>query len=198
MMPPHARFDAPHHHHHHHHTDTRRILTLAVGLTLLYAIVEALGGWLSGSLALLSDAGHMLTDSLALGLAAVAAWMAKRPASSRLSYGLGRLETLAALFNALLMMVLVVAVSAAAIARLLDPPPVQGAMVTWIALIGLIVNLVVARLLLGGRGNVNVRAALLHVMGDLLGSVAALISGLVILIPDGPRSILFWPSSSSY
>jgi len=164
-----------------HRPDSRRLLTLAVGLTLGYAIVEAAGGWLSGSLALLSDAGHMLTDSMALGLAALAAWMARRPPSPRHSYGLGRLETLAALFNALLMLALLTALSAAVIGRLLDPPPVRGGIVTWVALIGLFVNIAVAWLLMGGRGNLNVRAALLHVMGDLLGSVAALVSGVVIL-----------------
>ncbi len=164
-----------------HRPDSRRLLTLAVGLTLGYAIVEAAGGWLSGSLALLSDAGHMLTDSTALGLAALAAWMARRPPSPRHSYGLGRLETLAALFNALLMLALLTALSAAVVGRLLDPPPVRGGIVTWVALIGLFVNIAVAWLLMGGRGNLNVRAALLHVMGDLLGSVAALVSGVVIL-----------------
>jgi len=164
-----------------HRPDSQRLLTLAVGLTLSYAGVEAVGGWLSGSLALLGDAGHMLTDSTALGLAALAAWMARRPPSPRHSYGLGRMETLAALSNALLMVALVTAISAAAVGRLLDPPPVRGGIVTWVALIGLFVNIAAAWLLMGGRGNVNVRAALLHVMGDLLGSVAALVSGVVIL-----------------
>ena len=165
----------------HHHSDSPRVLTLAVVLTLGYALVEVVAGWLSGSLALLSDAGHMVTDSTALGLAALAAWMAQRPPSARHSYGLGRLETLAALFNALLMVALVTAVSAAAVKRLLHPPPVQGEIVTWVALVGLLVNILVARLLMGGRDNINVRAALLHVLGDLLGSVAALVSGVVIL-----------------
>ena len=103
--------------------DSQRLLTLAVGLTLGYAGVEAVGGWYSGSLALLSDAGHMLSDSAALGLAALAAWMARRPPSPLHSYGLGRLETLAALFNGLLMVALVTAVSAAAA----GVPPASGA-----------------------------------------------------------------------
>jgi cobalt-zinc-cadmium efflux system protein len=156
------------------------VLTLAVGITLGFALVEVVAGWLSGSLALLSDAGHMVTDSTALALAALAAWMARRPPSARHTYGLGRLETLAALFNALLMVALVSAVSAAAVKRLHAPPPVQGEIVIWVALAGLLVNLLVARLLMGGRDNINVRAALLHVMGDLLGSIAALVSGVVI------------------
>lgn len=173
-----------HEHTHSHHPsqrDSGRILLLALGLTLGFAVVEALGSWLSGSLALLSDAGHMLTDSTALGLAAFAAWMARRPPSRKHSYGFGRVETLAALFNALLMIALVTVVSVAAVRRLQQPPVVHGGIVTWIALIGLLVNLIAAWLLMGGRENLNVRAALLHVMGDLLGSVAALISGVVIL-----------------
>jgi cobalt-zinc-cadmium efflux system protein len=169
------------HAHEHHHSDSRRLLTFAVGLTLGFALVEVVAGWLSGSLALLSDAGHMVTDSTALALAAWAAWMARRPPSARHSYGLGRLETLAALFNALLMVALVSVVSAAAVQRLLEPPQVHGEIVTWVALVGLLVNILVARLLMGGRNNINVRAALLHVLGDLLGSIAALVSGVVIL-----------------
>lgn len=180
-MHDHGHPHADHHQGHPHGTDSRRILTLALAVTLSYAVVEAVGGWLAGSLALLSDAGHMLTDSLALGLAAVAAWLARRPPSRRHSYGLGRVETLAALFNALLMVVLVSAVTAAAVQRLTEPPEVDGGLVIWIALAGLLVNLAVAWLLMGGRHNINVRGALLHVMGDLLGSVAALASGLVIL-----------------
>lgn len=137
--------------------DSRRLLTLALGLTLVYAAVEAVGGWLAGSLALLGDAGHMLTDSTALGLAALAAWISRRPPSHRHSYGLGRAETLAALVNAVLMVALVTAVSTAAVGRLLDPPPVRGGLVTGIAAIGLLVNLAVAWLLMGARENINVR-----------------------------------------
>jgi cobalt-zinc-cadmium efflux system protein len=172
------------HAHDHHKADSRRVLSLALALTLGFAIVEATAGWLSGSLALLSDAGHMLTDSTSLGLAALAAWMARRPPSRRHSYGLGRTETLAALVNALLMVALVSAVGALAVERLLQPEPVHGGIVTWVALTGLLVNVGVAWLLMGSRGNLNVRAALLHVMGDLLGSIVALVSGVVILYTD--------------
>ena len=161
--------------------DSKRVLTLAVGLTLGYALVELTGGLLAGSLALISDAGHMVTDSLALGMAAIAAWLARRPPSRRHSYGLGRIETLAAFVNALIMIGIVVAVTGFAVRRLLEPPSVDGGIVTWVALIGLLINLAVAWLLMGGRRNVNVKAALLHVLGDLLGSVAALVSGVVIL-----------------
>lgn len=162
-------------------TDSKRVLTFAVGLTLGFAVVELIGGLLAGSLALISDAGHMVTDSLALGMAAIAAWLARRPPSRRHTYGLGRIETLAAFVNALIMIGIVIAVTGFAVRRLLAPPSVDGGIVTWVALIGLLINLAVAWLLMGGRRNVNVKAALLHVLGDLLGSVAALVSGIVIL-----------------
>ncbi len=168
-------------HPHHERGGSSRALALALTLTLGYSAVEAISGWAAGSLALLSDAGHMLTDSASLGLAAVAAWLAKRPPSYRHSYGLGRAETLAALFNALLMVVVVAAITAAAVGRFLNPTPVHGGLVTLVALIGLGVNLGAAWLLIGGRPNINVRGALIHVLGDLLGSVAALVSGMVIL-----------------
>ncbi|MCU0833563.1 MAG: cation diffusion facilitator family transporter [Chromatiaceae bacterium] len=185
----------PHRHGHAPDGDSRRRLTLALAVTLGFALVEAVGGWLAGSLALLSDAGHMLVDSLALGLAALAAWVARRPPSRRHSYGLGRVETLAALINAVLLVGLVTAVSVAAVQRLLAPTEVRGDLVTWIAAAGLLVNIAVAWLLMGGRHNLNVRAALLHVIGDLLGSVGALIAGLVILTtgwtPIDPMLSLF-------
>jgi cobalt-zinc-cadmium efflux system protein len=169
------------HHAHHHGSASRRALLLALGLTLGYSGVEALAGWWSGSLALLGDAAHMLTDSLALGLAAGAALMATRPPSLRHSYGYGRLETLAALVNALIMIALVAAICAEAVDRILSPRPVVGEAVAGVAIAGLVVNLIAAWLLSSGKENLNVRAALLHVMGDLLGSVAALVSGIVIV-----------------
>jgi cobalt-zinc-cadmium efflux system protein len=172
---------ADHHHGHSHAASSRRLLLIALTLTLGYSGVEAAVGWWAGSLALLGDAGHMLTDSLALGLAAGAAALALRPPSRRHSYGYGRAETLAALLNALLMVVLVAAVSAEAIQRFMAPQPVRGGAVTGVALVGLVVNVVAAWLLAGGRENLNVRAALIHVLGDLLGSVAALVSGVVIV-----------------
>jgi cobalt-zinc-cadmium efflux system protein len=164
--------------------DSRRLLTLAIFLTAGFAVVELIGGWLAGSLALISDAGHMVTDSLALALAAIAAWVARRPPSSHKTYGYGQLETVAAFVNALFMVGVVVSISVFAVDRLLTPAPVEGHTVTWIALIGLGINITAAWLLMGGKRNINVRAALVHVMGDLLGSVAALISGVVIVFTD--------------
>ena len=174
---------ADHHGHGHHHgLPASQGLVWALGLTLTFAVVEALSGWWSGSLALLGDAGHMLTDSMSLGLAAGAAVLAKRPPSRLHSFGLGRAEIVAALINALAMIAIVAWISVEAIERLDKPGPIKGGVVLAVAFVGLLINLGAAWLLSGDRGNLNVRAALLHVMGDLLGSVAALVSGAIILL----------------
>lgn len=150
-------------------------------LTLGFAAVEFVAGWWAGSLALVADAGHMLTDSSALGLAAVAAWMAGRPASKRRTWGYGRAEVLAALINGAVMLALVVSIAWHAFERFQDPREINGGTVLVVALLGLVVNLAVFYVLSRGEQNLNVRGALLHVLGDLLGSVAALASGIVIL-----------------
>lgn len=173
------------HHHHHAHTDgggtaADRSLWWAFLLTLGFAVIEAAGGWLADSLALLGDAGHMFSDMTALGLAAFAAWVARQPPSLRHSYGLVRAEAVAALFNGIFMVIVVIGITWHAIQRLQAPSPVDSHIVIMIATAGLIANLVVFRLLHGSEKNLNVRAALLHVLGDLLGSVAALASGVVI------------------
>ncbi len=172
--------DTGHLEHHLGHAGAHGHFLSAVLLTLMFAVIEAVAGWWSGSLALISDAGHMLTDSSALGLAALAAWLACRPPSSRHTYGLVRLEILAALFNGLLMLALIAWIALEAAQRLAAPQPVQGDTVMVVAAIGLLVNLLVAWRLHHGGPDLNTRAALLHVLGDLLGSVAALISGAVI------------------
>lgn len=143
--------------------------------------MEAGAGWWAGSLALLGDAGHMLTDSMALALAAIASVVAKRPPSLRHSYGLGRVEALAALANGVFMLGVVGWITWQAVSRLLHPVPVHGEAVSVVALIGLLINVLVAWLLSRGGHDLNTRAALLHVLGDLLGSVAALAAGLMIL-----------------
>ena len=157
-------------------------LAAAVALTIGFAAVEALAGWWSGSLALASDAGHMLGDGAALGLAGFAAWLAKRPRTHRHTYGFARAEVLAGMANAVFMFALIAAIAAGAIGRLRAPAPVAGEAVTVVALIGLAINLAVAWLLARGERNLNTRAALLHVLGDLLGSAAALVSGVVIVV----------------
>ena len=169
-----------HVHAHHHHAAASAALPWALALTLGFAAVEAVAGWWSGSLALLGDAGHMLTDSLALAMATVAARVARRPASARHSYGLRRLETLAGLVNGLSMLPVVALIGWHAVGRLFDPQPVHGETVMAVALVGLAINLVVAWMLSRGTGDLNTRGALLHVMGDALGSVAALTAGVVI------------------
>lgn len=168
------------HHQGHVHASTLPALRTALVLTLGFSAVEAAAGWWSGSLALLADAGHMVTDAAALGLAAFAAWLAARPPSPRHSYGLGRAEALAALVNALAMLAVVALIAVAAWGRLQSPRPVAGLAVATVAVLGLGVNLLVAWVLARGEPDLNVRGALLHVMGDALGSVGAMAAGLVV------------------
>jgi cobalt-zinc-cadmium efflux system protein len=158
----------------------RRTLVLAVVLTLGYACIEAAVGWWAGSLVLLSDAGHMVSDSAALGLAALAAWAARRPPSPRHSYGLGRAEIVAAFVNAVVMLAMLMWIAVAAVQRLIEPQTVRGEAVAAVAMVGLLLNAAVALVLARGERNMNTRGALLHVLGDLLGSIAAVMAGAVI------------------
>ena len=176
-----AHDHATHDHHHAHAADAGPRLAWALLLTLGFAAVEGIAGWWSGSLALLGDAGHMVTDSASLALAAFAVWLAKRPPSQSHTYGLGRVETLAALLNVVFMVLVVVGISVAAVHRLLVPASVDGEAVTLVAFIGLLINVGVAWLLMHGEQTLNTRGALLHVLGDLMGSVAALVAGAVIM-----------------
>jgi cobalt-zinc-cadmium efflux system protein len=170
-----------HDHHTHAHASGNGTLLAALLLTLSFAGIEAVAGWWSGSLALLSDAAHMFTDSSALGLAAGAAWLARRPPSKQHSYGLVRAEVLAALFNSVLMLVLLGYIVHEALNRFGTPRDIRGEAVVGVAAVGLAVNLVVAWMLSHGEHTLNTRAALLHVLGDALGSVAAIAAGLVIV-----------------
>ncbi len=157
-----------------------RPLAIAVALTLGYAVIELAGGLWSGSLALLADAGHMATDSAALLFALAANIIARRPVSDRHSFGLARVEVIAAFVNAIAMLGVVAWIFYEAIDRLNHPVQVKGLGVFVIAGIGLAINVLVAWALSRDRENVNTRAALIHVMGDLLGSIAAIVAGLVI------------------
>jgi cobalt-zinc-cadmium efflux system protein len=168
------------HQHHHGHDHAHQGLGAAAAVTIAFALVEAFGGWWTGSLALLSDAGHMLTDAGALMLGALAAWMARQPPSHRHSYGLGRAEVVAALLNAALMLAIVIALAWEAVIRFRQPSTVDGAWAAVIAAVGLGVNLWVLRRLAPHHHDMNTRAARLHVLGDVLGSAAALLSGAVI------------------
>ncbi|TCW29617.1 cation diffusion facilitator family transporter [Gulbenkiania mobilis] len=159
---------------------SRKALRLALVLTLCFAGVEAVAGVMTGSLALLSDAGHMVTDSASLLLALLSAVFGNRPADARHSYGHGRTEVIAALVNSLIMLALILYIAVEAVARLLHPEPVNGAGVMVVAVLGLLVNVLAAWILSRGAHTLNSRAALLHVMGDLLGSVAAILAGAII------------------
>jgi cobalt-zinc-cadmium efflux system protein len=174
----------PHSHSHHHPgaPASSAALRNAAALTAAFALLEALGGWWTGSLALLSDAGHMLTDGAALSLAAIAAWMAQKPPSQRHSYGLGRAEVIAALANAGAMLIIVAVLGYEAIVRLRQPEAVAGGAAAAIAFVGLVINLGVMRWLSPHHHDLNARAARLHVIGDALGSIAALVSGVVIAL----------------
>jgi len=180
-MHDHSHHRSDHHAHHHPAAATpRRVLLVALALTLAFGLVEALTGWWSGSLALVGDAGHMFADSLSLGLAALASWVARRPPSARHSYGLVRAEVLAAAINGLLLLLMVALLAHEALERIGTPVPVAGGPVMLVAFGGLCVNLLVAWMLSRGGPGLNVRAAMLHVFGDILGSVAAIASGTVI------------------
>jgi len=167
---------------HRHHRPAARgaAFTTALVVTLGYAAVEFAGGLWTGSLALLSDAGHMLFDALALGLAASAAWLARRPPAHRHSYGWARAEVIGATLNSLLMLVIIVALVVEAVARLLEPRPVAALGMTAVALVGMAVNALVLWIMSRGEMTLNARAALLHVIGDLVSSFVALIAGTVI------------------
>jgi cobalt-zinc-cadmium efflux system protein len=172
---------AHHHHHGHAHKSGRPAYLAALSLTLIYAFVELAGGVWSDSLALASDAGHMFADSLALALAAGAAWLARRPPGLKHSYGLARAEVIGATLNGLLMLGIIVVLVVEAVQRLLEPRPVMAGAVMVIAAVGLVINAAVAFVLSRGHSSdLNVRAALIHVFGDLVSSLAAVIAGAVI------------------
>jgi cobalt-zinc-cadmium efflux system protein len=159
-----------------------RRLLLAGVLTTVTLVAEAAGGIISGSLALLADAGHMLTDAAALALAYLAVRVAKRPADWKRTYGFQRFEVLAAFANGLALFFISAMISFEAIERMFKPVEVLGGPMLAIAAVGLGVNVLTLLILRHGSGaNLNVRAALLHVMSDLLGSVAAIVAALVIL-----------------
>lgn len=157
-------------------------LAIAAVLTGGFMIAEFFGGLISGSLALIADAGHMLTDFASLVLAWFAIRLARKPADWKLTYGFDRFSVLAALINGLSLFAIAIWITVEAVHRLNEPQDVLGGVMLWIALGGLAVNIVAFWVLTRGESeNLNVRAATLHVAGDLLGSIAALVAGLVII-----------------
>jgi cobalt-zinc-cadmium efflux system protein len=155
---------------------------LALAITGSFMVVEVIGGLLSGSLALLADAGHMLTDTMALFLAAVAFRVSARPADAKRSYGYHRFQILAAFVNGLALIAVVAWILIEAAGRLISPPSVMGNLMLVVAVAGLLVNVVAFMLLHGGdQENMNMRGAAIHVIGDLLGSAAAITAAIVII-----------------
>jgi cobalt-zinc-cadmium efflux system protein len=160
---------------------SRRLLAVLL-LTAAFMVVEAVGGWLSGSLALLADAGHMLTDVGAIGLSLVTAVIGARPADERKTYGYRRWEILAALVNGAALFGIATWIVVEAVQRIGSPPPVRAGLLLAIASGGLVVNIIALRLLHGGHHhNLNTRGAYLHILSDLLGSAAAIAAGIIIL-----------------
>ena len=173
------------HHHHHHHvpdgSDGSR-LAIAFGIIFVFMIVEIIGGIMSGSLALLADAGHMATDAGALLLALSARWLAERTArSSVFPFGLRRAQVLAGFINAIALIALTLWLLWEAIQRFIEPQPIMSGTMLLVAIAGLIANIAAFAVLHGGnRKDINLRGALLHVVGDIFGSVAAIASALII------------------
>lgn len=160
----------------------RRVLAVVLGLTVAFTLVEVVGGIATGSLALLADAAHMLSDNLALALALFAVWLAGRPSTPERSFGYQRAEILAALANGVVLVALAIWIFIEAWQRFSDPPEVLAGWVAVVAAVGLAVNLVAAFLLdRHGHATLNIRAALRHVLADALGSVGVLVSAFVIL-----------------
>ncbi|GGJ42735.1 cation diffusion facilitator family transporter [Virgibacillus salexigens] len=174
-----------HSHGHHHHTSNKKVLFWSFILITAFMVIEAIGGYVTNSLALLSDAGHMLSDAAALGLSLLAFKIGERQATSSKTYGYRRFEIIAAFINGITLIVISIYIFYEAFHRFIEPPNVSANMMI-IAIVGLIVNVVVAWMLMRGDSeeNLNIKSALLHVLGDLLGSVGAIIAGILILLFD--------------
>ena len=180
-----------HHHHndlHHHHAESpahaeksTRALRAALILTLVLLVAEAIGGWISNSLALLADAGHVLTDAGALALSLFVAWFSRQPVTPEKTYGYLRWEILAALINGATLLGISVWIVIEAIGRLHTPQPVEGTLMLVVASAGLVANAVAAMILHPvNDGSLNVRGAYLHILGDLLASVGTIAAAVII------------------
>ena len=175
-------------HHEHEHTANardgiRRALAVVLALTASFTVVEIIGGLLAGSLALLADAGHMLSDNLSLGVALFAAWLAGRPATPEKSFGYRRAEILAALANGVTLVAIAIWVFVEAYARFREPTEVLGGPMLAVAALGLLVNAVGAAILYRSGGeSLNVAGAMRHVLTDALGSVGAMVAAAIIIL----------------
>ncbi len=172
-----------HHPHGHSHGSDRRALAAVFALTTAFLVVEVVGGLLTGSLALLADAGHMASDSASIGIALFAFWLSVRPATPNRSFGYKRAEILAALFNGVTLVAISIWIFVEAYRRLWDPPEILGGWMLAVAVLGLLVNLVGAAILMRSEGeSLNLQGALRHVIADVLGSVGAIAASLVIVL----------------
>lgn len=169
------------HHGHVHGPTSGKRLWLSLGVTLLFCAGEAIAGLVSHSLALVSDAGHNLSDAVALGLAAYAVAAVKRPASGRHTYGYLRVSTLTALFNSSTLVVIALWIAGAAIGRFRHPEPIVGNLMIWVAAASVLMNTVIALALAGdAKHSLNSRAAFIHMAGDALSAAAVVIAGMVV------------------
>jgi len=171
------------HHDHEHSEGNRRALALVLALTAGFTVVEIAGGLLTGSLALLADAGHMLSDNLSLGIALFAAWLAQRPATPDKSFGYRRAEILAALANGVTLVGVSIWIFIEAFSRLRQPPEVLGGPMLFVAALGLLVNVASGVILYRSGGeSLNVEGAMRHVFADAFGSVGAIVAAAVIIL----------------
>ena len=179
IQDPHAH---PSGHGHDHRSASRRSLSISLVLITVYMVVEVVGGLVSGSLALLADAGHMLTDGAAIGLALLAIWVSGRPASVEQTFGFHRTEILAAMLNALGLWLIAALIFFEASRRFGDSPDIDGGLMLGVGAVGLLVNLAAAWVLhRSSAESLNVEGAFLHVVADLLGSVAVVAAGVLVL-----------------
>jgi cobalt-zinc-cadmium efflux system protein len=178
---------SPMHQHDHAHSD-RKLLALALGVLVAFMAAEVVLGIVAGSLALLADAGHMLTDACALGLALLASWMATLPARGRWTFGFARTEILAAQANGITLVLIAAWILYSAVRRLIDPPDVDGAVVALVALGGIVINVALVRLLSGThRESLNVRGAYLHLATDLAAFIGTAVAGVLIVLTGWDR-----------
>lgn len=184
------RHDAPHHHHHHHHAPSGDLgprYLIGIGLNLAFVVAEIAAGFLSHSTALLADASHNLSDVLGLGLAAGAAWLAKRPAAGRRTYGFGKATILAAMVNGLLLVFACGALALEAAQRFSEPQPIATGLVMAIAAVGVVINGATALLFMGHGHDMNARGAFLHMAADAGVSAGVILAAFVISLTG-----LYW------
>jgi len=173
--------DHSHSHNHVHGPTSGKRLWVSLAVTLVFCIGEAVAGWISNSLALISDAGHNLSDVVALGLAAYAVYAMKRPAAGRYTYGHLRISTLTALFNSSTLVVIAVWIAVEAVERFRHPQSIEGNLMIWVAGISVLMNTVIALALAGdAKHSLNTRAAFIHMAGDALSALAVVIAGVIV------------------